>query len=81
MKATMHELPSGRMIDIENIIYIGEIKETTTFWNDILYKFEVVWAGREKVEFTYKDNKEKCVLDWENLKFLLKNHTSTMICD
>ena len=55
MKTTF-ELPSGRIVDIENIIYLGEIRETTNFFNDEFYKFDVIWAGREKIEFTYTNN-------------------------
>ena len=73
---TKFELPSGRMVDIENIIYIGELKEKSTFFTnwETVYYFTVVWAGREQVKFEFK-SKEDCALDWENLKFLLKNHT------
>ena len=74
---TKFELPSGRIIDIENIIYLGEIRETTNFFNDEFYKFDVVWAGREKIEFTYT-NKEKCVLDWEHLKQYILQHTTSI---
>lgn len=74
---TKFELPSGRMVDVENIIYLGEIKETTNFWDDTFYKFDVLWAGREKIEFTYT-NKEKCVLDWEHLKRYILQHTTSI---
>lgn len=74
---TKFELPSGRFVDIEHIIYLGEIRETTNFFDDQFYKFEVVWAGREKIDFTYT-NKEKCVLDWEHLKMYLRNHTLSL---
>ena len=73
---TKFELPSGRMVDVENIIYLGEIKEKSNFFTDwdTVYYFEVVWAGREKVTLTYKD-KANCVIDWEHLKMYIKNHT------
>ena len=76
---TKFELPSGRMVDVENIIDLGEIKEKSNFFTDwdTVYYFEVVWAGREKVTLTYKD-KENCVLDWEHLKMYLKNHTLSL---
>lgn len=79
---TKCELPSGRIIDIANIIYVGNLKEKCNFLTDwkTVYYFEVVWAGREQIKFEF-DDKEACVLELENLKFLLKNHTSTMICD
>ena len=76
MKTTF-ELPSGRVVDIENIIYLGEIRETTNFFNDEFYKFDVIWAGREKIEFTYT-NKEKCVLDWKHLKRYILQHTTSL---
>ena len=47
---TKYELPSGRMVDIENIIYIGELKEKSTFltnWETVYY-FTVVWAVANK---------------------------------
>lgn len=74
---TKFELPSGRIIDIEHIIYLGEIRETTNFFDDMFYKFDVVWAGREKIEFTYT-NKEKCVLDWERIKQYVLQHTTSI---
>jgi hypothetical protein len=74
---TKFELPSGRVVDIENIIYLGEIRETTNFFDDQFYRFEVVWAGREKIEFTYT-NKEKCVLDWEYMKRNILQHTTSI---
>lgn len=74
---TMFELPSGRMVDVENIIYMGEIRTTTNFFDDVFYKFDVIWAGREKIEFTYTD-KEKCVLDWEYLKRYILQHTTSI---
>lgn len=74
---TKFELPSGRIIDIEHIIYLGEIRETTNFWDDTFYKFDVVWAGREKIEFTYT-NKEKCALDWGHLKQYVLQHTTSI---
>ena len=76
---TKCELPSGRMVDIENIIYIGELKEKSTFltnWETVYY-FTVVWAGREQVKFEF-NSKEDCVVEWENLKLLLKNHTKQL---
>ena len=74
---TKFELPSGRVIDIEHIIYLGEIREITNFFDDQFYKFEVVWAGREKIDFTYT-NKEKCVLDWEHMKRNILQHTNSI---
>lgn len=74
---TIFELPSGRIVDIENIIYLGEIRTTTNFFDDVFYKFDVIWAGREKIEFTYTD-KEKCVLDWEYLKRYILQHTTSI---
>lgn len=74
---TTFELPSGRIVDIENIIYLGEIRTTTNFFDDVFYKFDVIWAGREKIEFTYTD-KEKCVLDWEHLKRYILQHTTSI---
>lgn len=74
---TKFELPSGRVVDIENIIYLGEIRTTTNFFDDVFYKFDVIWAGREKLEFTYT-NKENCVLDWEHLKRYILQHTTSI---
>lgn len=77
--AAKFELPSGRMVDVENIIYLGEIKEKSNFFTnwDTVYYFEVVWAGREKVTLTYKDE-ENCILDWEHLKRYILQHTTSI---
>ena len=70
---TMIELPSGRMVDLENIIYVSDIKERNnwlTNW-DYEYSFDIIWLGGERVTLKF-DNKDACVIEWENLKFILK---------
>lgn len=70
---TMIELPSGRMVDLENIIYVSDIKERNnwlTNW-DYEYSFDIIWLGGERVTLKF-DNKDACVVEWENLKFILK---------
>ena len=82
MKQSMVELPSGRMVDLENVIYLSDIKEKSSWFTDWAYEytFDIIWAGGERITLKF-DNKENCVLDWEYLKLLLKNHTESLICD
>lgn len=82
MKQSMVELPSGRMVNLENVIYLSDIKEKSSWFTDWAYEysFDIIWAGGERITLKF-DNKENCILEWENLKLLLKNHTESLICD
>lgn len=74
----MHELPSGRLINLENIIYIGDIKTT----KDVIFKyyFTIVWAGGEKMNLMFDDEKS-CELELNDIKTIFTKHTETLICD
>lgn len=79
MKRSIVELPSGKMVNLDNIIYVSEVKEHSNFFDETDHRFDVLWAGGERVTMKF-DNKENCILEWENLKVLLKNHTKSLIC-
>ena len=70
---TMIELPSGRMADLENIIYVSDIKEKNNWFTDwnYEYSFDIIWLGGERVTLKF-NNKDACIVEWENLKFILK---------
>ena len=70
---TMIELPSGRMVDLENIIYVSDIREKNNWFTDwnYEYSFDIIWLGGERVILKF-NNKDACIVEWENLKFILK---------
>lgn len=76
----MHELPSGRLINLENIIYIGDIKTTEDIFGSFKYYFTIVWAGGEKMNLMFDDEKS-CELELNDIKNIFTKHTETLICD
>ena len=77
----MHELPSGRLINLENIIYIGDIKTTNKdIFGNFKYYFTIVWAGGEKMNLMFDDEKS-CELELNDIKNIFTKHTETLICD
>lgn len=75
------ELPSGRLIDMEDIIYVGTIHDKLGMFNRG-YEFSVSWASRVTYWFKY-DDYESCEKDWQFIKDSLKdndNTTKNMIC-
>ena len=64
------ELPSGKLINIENLLYVSEIKDVSVkvFYSEIEYfEIEVMWANKqiEKIKYT---NLETVNLDYNCLK-------------
>ena len=47
--SVMIELPSGRMVDLENIIYVSDIKEKNNWFTNWNYEYSVVisWLGAQ----------------------------------
>lgn len=83
----MHELPSGRMVDIENIIYISDIKKNILSSNSeypgytgcglVEYSFSILWASGQKVELKFNDE-DKCRAENKVLKLKIGLHTKSM---
>lgn len=81
MNEQIIELPSGRMISIHDIIYVGNIKNRPdTLFENNQYGFDVLWANGQKISINFS-NYEQCKIDWLDLKKVIKNHTSQMICE
>lgn len=82
MNEKIIELPSGKMISIHDIIYVSNIKNKSKLdvFENIQYYFDVLWANGQKVSINF-NNIEQCKTDWLNLKDIIKNHTSQMICE
>lgn len=77
------ELPSGRMLDTEDIIYVGLVKDKSSLFSR-RYFFKVSWASRNTYILQYKDYDE-CSTDREFIiDTLLKHDTNTpgenMVC-
>ena len=72
MNNKMNELPSGRMINTDDIIYISDIKCKTNVLEDIYYYFDVLWANGQKVNIKFMD-KGKCDSDWHCLKSIMRS--------
>ena len=49
-----HQLPSGRVIDIEDIMYVGLTSEKWTLLGN-KHEFQVMWANRLTYTFEYND--------------------------
>lgn len=88
MNESIIELPSGRMVNIDNIIYISDIKNKHRLEGDQWY-FDVLWANGQKVRITFINQNsneltwktsDKCSEDWYALKLAVKNQTNKMIC-
>lgn len=80
MNEKIIELPSGRMISIHDIIYVSNIKNKSDIFENFQFYFDVLWANGQKVSINFNDY-EQCKLDWLDLKNVIKNHTSQMICE
>lgn len=80
----MIELPSGRLIDLTDVIYVGNIK-----MREENFEFDIVWANRIHEKLIYDYDVKTCMEDREYIKNKLisidnTNYTSTstqMICD
>ena len=49
-----YQLPSGRILDIEDIMYVGLISEKWTLLGN-KHEFQIMWANRETYTFEYSD--------------------------
>ena len=80
----MIELPSGRLIDLTDVIYVGNIKA-----REECFEFDIVWANRIHEKLVYEYDIKICVEDREYIKNKLISidntiYTTTstqMICD
>lgn len=76
-----YELPSGRVVSMEDIIYVGPIESKIGLITEGHY-FQVTWATRTTVTLKYDDYNE-CETDQNFIKEnLLKcdEEESSMIC-
>lgn len=77
------EMPSGRLVDTEDIIYVGLVKDKMGLFTRGHF-FEVTWASRVTYSFCY-DNEEACKKDREFLRNILIDsdceQTGTLLCD
>jgi hypothetical protein len=78
-------LPSGKIVQTDDIIYVGSPKEMSKLFNDE-FGFSVVWASRVETIFKYNTMRD-ANHDYEILKNTLLgdcdwkyNDKSTMIC-
>lgn len=73
------ELPSGRLINANDIIYVSNI-----YKHESSHRFKIIWANQAVMHFDYFRGDE-AVLDRDHIKkYLLKevqNEKSAMICD
>lgn len=60
------ELPSGKIISTDDIIYIGNVK-TSYSTREVYWFFGVTWANRAHERLVY-DNEETCRSDREAIK-------------
>lgn len=65
------ELPSGCMLDAEDIIYIGNVKPIETVL-DCKYVFNIIWAHRVNKDMIY-DNPDEAWKDQLYIKTCIKN--------
>ena len=76
-----YELPSGRVVSMEDIIYIGPIESKIGLITEG-YKFQVTWASRTTASFKY-DDYDECETDRNFIKENLLKHDNlnqNMIC-
>ena len=76
-----YELPSGRVVSMEDIIYIGPIESKIGLITEG-HKFQVTWASRTTTLLKY-DDYDECETDRNFIKEnLLKydNSNQNMIC-
>lgn len=78
-----YKLPSGRMLDIESIIYVGLVSDKQSLFNR-RYSFKVSWASRSTYTLQYRDYNE-CVTDHDYIINMLSELNNTipdenMIC-
>ena len=74
-------LPSGRLINIDDIIYVGLIEDfSTPLKNE--WGFKVTWSTRAIMTFTYS-HKADAMKDIQHIKKHLtqSSDSSQMICD
>lgn len=79
MNESIIELPSGRVVNIDNIIYISDVKNKQHILEGDQWYFDVLWANGQKVSINF-NNYEQCELDLHTLKLAVKNQTNKMIC-
>lgn len=73
------ELPSGRLINANDIIYVSNIYE-----REGSHRFKVIWANQAIMHFDYFREDDAIVDRCHIKKYLLKeiqDEKSTMICD
>ena len=80
MTAICKELPSGRVLCIEDIIYLGIPKYKIDLFETKTWQFRVTWASRTTEILKY-DTQETCQKDHEYIKNFLLEHDKMMICD
>ena len=74
-------LPSGRLINIDDIIYVGLIEDfSTPLKNE--WGFKITWGTRATMTFTYP-HKVDAMKDIQHIKKHLtqSSDSSQMICD
>lgn len=80
----MIELPSGQLINLNDVIFVGNIKEVNNH-----YEFNVVWATKACEKLIYV-NEKSCEIDREYIKKQIncslykdaeQDTTMIMICD
>lgn len=82
MTTICKELPSGRVLCIEDIIYLGipKCKTHIDIFETTIWQFRVTWASRTTEILKY-DTQETCQKDHEYIKNFLLEHDKMMICD
>lgn len=72
------ELPSGKMINIESLLYVSEIKDVSVkFFNPDAeyYEFELIWQNKQSEKIRYTDL-EIIEMDYNFLKNKLLKYES-----
>ena len=69
----LKKLPSGRLIDVDDIIYISNIKKNVLTL-EVEYSFSVLWANGQKVKFKFPDE-DWCVIERNALETIIDKNT------
>lgn len=67
MKNNFNQLPSGKVVQTDDIIYISNIEENNGSLSPYNFSFKITWASRATEILQYKD-KYSCMQDWSILK-------------
>ena len=68
------ELPSGKIISIENLLYVSEIKDVSVKYSDAnYYQIDFMWTNKQTETLKYT-NLETVNLDYNFLKNNLLNY-------